>query len=350
MMDEKESAAVILAVDDTPTNLVILEKALKKPKYQTVAARSGKEALEKLVTTKPDLILLDIMMPVLDGFQVCREIKKLQDFASVPVIFLTAMEDKKYLKEAYAAGGVDFIQKPFHISELEARVNTHLEIHRLRDHLKCEVERRTKQLSEALVRLEGANVEILNRMSLASEFRDNETGNHLKRMSRYSVAIGRAAGLPADELLLLESASRLHDVGKIGIPDSILLKPGKLTDDEFSVMKKHPEIGFQLLAGLDSELTRVAADIALTHHEKFDGTGYPRALKGDAIPLVGRIVAIADVFDALTTPRPYKKAWTQADATAFIKGASGTHFDPSLVSCFLQSIDEIYAVATELSN
>lgn len=342
--------ALILAVDDTPTNLVILERALRAPKYNTIRAAGGQEALAVLSQQKPDLVLLDIMMPDVDGFAVRRAMLKNPEWEAIPVIFLTALEDTKYLREAFALGAVDYITKPFHVAELEARVKTHLEIGRLRGKLEVQVAKRTAELVEALEKLECSNREILNRLSLASEYRDNETSNHLKRMSRYSVCIGRAAGLSEIMLNNLSQASMMHDAGKIGIPDAILLKPGKLTDEEFQIMKNHPKIGYQLLSGIDSEMIQMAASIALTHHEKFDGSGYPQGLKGEDIPVAGRIVAIADVFDALTTNRPYKHAWPLSEAREFIHNGSGTHFDPHLVAHFESVIAEITAIYAEFSD
>ena len=346
----QQQVAVILTVDDTPANLLILEKTLRAPRYRTLKATSGDEALKILEAEKPDLILLDIMMPGTDGFAVCRELKKKPETSAIPVIFLTALSDAKYLKEAFDMGAVDYINKPFQIAELEARVQTHLEMHRLRSQLEREVERQTCELRTALQKLENANREILKRISLASEYRDNETSNHLKRMGKYSVTIARQAGLPENMLDMLELASPMHDVGKIGIPDAILLKPAKLTPEEFAVMKTHPEIGHRLLTGLDSEFTQVAASIALTHHERFDGTGYPAGLAGEDIPLEGRIVAIADVFDALTTDRPYKRAWDIDEAIRYITDQSGSHFDPRLVECFQKALPEILQIRENFKN
>lgn len=342
--------ALILAVDDTPANLLILEKTLLEPNYRIKKALSGAEALRAVAEERPDLILLDIMMPESDGFDVCRQLKANPATAGIPVIFLTAVDETKSLRDGFALGAVDYIRKPFQTAELVARVSTHIEINNLRNHLEGEVARRTNELSEALAKLRAANQDILNRLSLAAEYRDDETSNHLKRMSRYSVLIGKAAGLDDALLENMGLASQMHDVGKIGIPDGILLKPGKLTADEFNIMKKHPKIGGDLLSGLDSEITRLAESIALTHHEKFDGTGYPHGLKGEAIPVEGRIVAIADVFDALTSVRPYKAAWSHEDAIAHIRTASGAHFDPRLVKCFDDVLPEILRTANEIKN
>lgn len=342
--------ATVLIVDDSPVNLTLLESILGKMGCTSVPAASGFEALKITEASKPDIILLDIVMPDLDGIEVCRRLKQNPATAATPVIFITAQDDDNLLRDGFKAGAVDFLRKPYSSDELMARMQLHIEISRLRNNLEVEVAERTRELSEAMRRLELANREVLNRLTLAAEHRDNETANHLKRMSRYSVALGKRAGMAPQRLEYLALASPMHDVGKIGIPDHILLKPGKLTPEEFEVMKTHPQKGANLLAGLDSDLTETARQIALTHHEKFDGSGYPRGLRGHEIPLEGRIVAIADVFDALTSERPYKTAWTIEAAMEYIHTSSGTHFDPELVKCFCEALPEIRQICYEFSD
>lgn len=344
------NSAKLLLVDDTPANLVILQKSLTAPAYETISATGGLEAIRLARESMPDLILLDIMMPGVDGFEVAKQLRHDAVTKSIPIIFLTALDDPKIMEQGFAAGAVDFITKPFRIAELKARVNIHVEITRLRGKLEIEVERRTQELTDALKKVERSNAETLKRLCLAAEYRDNETSNHLKRMSKVSMAIAKAAGLDDKNLEYLALASQMHDVGKIGIPDGILLKPGKLTPEELEVMKRHPQIGGDLLANIDSEVTWMAESIALTHHEKYDGSGYPKGLKGEAIPLEGRIVAIADVFDALTSERPYKKAWAIEDAVAHVQAGSGTHFDPKLIAIFNSILPEILAVHKELKE
>jgi putative two-component system response regulator len=343
-----QHSSTILIVDDASANLVILEKSLPLPEFTTFRAENGREALQLAEARLPDLVLLDLMMPEMDGLTVCRQLKANPKTHAIPVIFLTAMNDPKYLRDGFSAGAVDFVTKPFKVGELLARVRTHLEIHRLRNNLELEVAKRTQELSRTMQRLEESNEIILKRLGLAAEFRDGETSNHLKRMSRYSVLLGAAAGMDKATLAKFELASQMHDVGKIGIPDKILLKPGKLDEEERAIMYNHPTIGGELLEGIQSEIAQMAAQVALTHHEKFDGSGYPAGLKGNEIPLTGRIVAIADVFDALTSQRPYKAAWTVDDAIAYILAGSGTHFDPQLVEHFRKSVPEILKIRENL--
>jgi putative two-component system response regulator len=340
----------ILVVDDAPTNLVILAQTLAQNNYRIIEADCGEAALRQVSNDLPDLILLDIMMPDIDGIEVCRRLKKDPRTANIPVIFLTGADDTENLMAAFAAGGVDYLTKPFRTAELLSRVRTHIDINFLRGHLESEVARRTQELSDAMHKLERANIEILNRLTLAAELKDEETANHLKRMSFYSVILGTAIGMPEEKLKMLSLASTMHDVGKIGIPDSILLKLGKLTVEEFEIMKTHPKIGEQLLSGLESDHVQMAASIAISHHEKFDGSGYLNGLAGEAIPLEGRIVAIADVFDALTSARPYKEAWPIDKAVQHIKDGSGKHFDPQLVSHFVSSLPLLLKIHTEFSD
>ncbi len=344
------AGAHLLIVDDSPANLMILEKILSRQNCRVSQATSGEQALEIVYADKPELILLDVMMPGMNGFEVCRSLKSAPDTAHIPVIFVTAADEIDQVKEGFASGGADFIRKPFQPDELVARGRLHIENIRLRGHLEAQVRARTAELSGALKNLHGANQELIRRLSQAAELRDNETANHLHRMSHYSVAIARAIGLDEEVLAMLAQASPMHDIGKIGIPDRILLKPGKLTPEEFAEMKKHPQIGADLLSGLEAPIIRMAATIALTHHEKFDGSGYPHGLKGKEIPIEGRIVAIADVFDALTTSRPYKEPWPVEKAVAFMREQSGKHFDPQLIARFDEVHDEIMAIFSKLSD
>lgn len=348
--DKPLAGSRILIVDDSPANLVILEKMLAYQDCSVSKAENGETALALARSEIPDLILLDVMMPGMNGFEVCRELKAAPATADIPVIFVTAADEIEHVKEGFASGGADFVRKPFQPAELLARSGLHVENRRLRGHLELQVKARTTELSGALSDLRAANLELIHRLSQAAELRDNETANHLHRMSHYSVAIARAAGLDAEAITLIQEASPMHDLGKIGIPDGILLKPGKLTTEEFAVMKKHPQIGAELLAGLDAPVIRMAATIALTHHEKFDGSGYPYGLSKQSIPIEGRIVAIADVFDALTTSRPYKEAWPLERALAYLHEHAGTHFDPELIAAFDRAEEEIMAIRKRLSD
>ncbi|ATC94150.1 response regulator [Pseudoalteromonas tunicata] len=314
----------LLLVDDEPVNLRIL-KQLLHPDYQLIFAKHGEEALKLALQERPDLILLDIMMPDMTGFEVCQQLKQRPETQAIPVIFVTALSEEHDEAAGFAVGAVDYITKPISTAVVKARIKTHLSL------VQADELRKTR-------------LQVIQRLGRAAEYKDNETGTHVLRMSHYSKVIALAYGLSeaqADDLL---HAAPMHDIGKIGIPDSIMLKPGKLTDDEFTIMKTHAEIGAEIIGEADSELLRLAKSVALTHHEKWDGTGYPNGLKGDAIPLEGRIVALADVFDALTSKRPYKEAWPIEQTMDYIRQQSGVHFEPKLVELFEQNLAEIIQI------
>ena len=324
----------ILLVDDTKANIDILVRALKDD-YKLGVALSGENAVAYTQTHPLDLILLDILMPGMNGFDVCRQLKKSPETADIPIIFITAMDDPAHKRRGLAMGAVDYITKPFDISEVKARVKTHLTLKVNREILKNKkiileekVRQRTRELKET-------QVEIINRLSLASKFRDYGTGQNVLRISHIAEMLGKEAGLSTEEVERLALSSTLHDVGKIGIPDTILMKQGKLSNAEWRHIKEHTTIGSQLLAGSRSKLIQEARTIALTHHERWDGTGYNQGLKGEEIPLVGRIVAICDVFDALISQRPHKDPWPMEAAFQAIHEGSGTHFNPHLASLFM---------------
>lgn len=330
----------VLIVDDTPENIDILVGILKD-RYQLKAATSGKAALEIIAEKhKPDIVLLDIMMPEIDGYQVCQMIKTDPTTRKIPVIFITAMNDVEDETKGFSYGAVDYITKPVSPSIVLARVATHLALYDQKNHLEKMVEERTAEIYDT-------RLEIVRRLGIAAEYKDNETGQHIIRMSQYCQLVGREYGLPKEEQTLLLNASPMHDIGKIGIPDRVLLKPGKLDPPEWEIMKTHTTIGSLIIGDHPSELLRTAKMITLTHHERWDGTGYPNGLKGENIPLYGRIVAIADVFDALTSERPYKHAWTVEDAVEEIKRGNGAHFDPKVVESFLGALPDILKVRTE---
>ncbi|MBA4002605.1 MAG: two-component system response regulator [Delftia sp.] len=304
----------LLLVDDDPTNLHVLRQILGED-YRLSFATDGRKALQ-LAQHQPDLILLDIMMPELDGYAVCRQLKAQADTARIPVIFITALSDGQDEALGFASGAVDYIVKPVRAPVVRARVRNHLSLVKLDE-------------------LRSTRLQIVQRLGRAAEYRDNETGMHVIRMSHYAKTLALAAGCTdewADDLL---NAAPMHDVGKIGIPDAILLKNGPLTAEEWTVMRRHPQIGAEIIGEHYSQVLQMAYSIALTHHEKWDGTGYPQGLAGEDIPLASRIVAVADVFDALTTERPYKHAWTVDDAMEHIEQQAGAHFDPRLVPLFI---------------
>ncbi|MDO9142776.1 HD-GYP domain-containing protein [Rhodoferax sp.] len=335
----------ILIVDDEPANLKLLDKMLGGQGYQNlVLVADPREVIDRYRTARPDLILLDINMPHLDGYQVMAQLKALNDPLLPPIVILTAQHGKDYLLRALAAGARDFIGKPFDRNELLMRVRNLLDAqlaHRMVHDQKAVLEEMVRARTEELHR---TRLQVVQRLGMAAEYRDEETGYHILRMSHVCALLARAVGWSELDCDLILSASPMHDIGKIGIPDAIMLKPGKFEPHEWDIMKTHATIGAKLLDGDDSTLMRMAREIAVTHHEKWDGSGYPNGLAGEAIPQAGRIAALADVFDALTSVRPYKKAWTVEAAVDLIKANSGQHFDPQLVEVLLQELAGIVAI------
>ncbi len=324
--------ARILIVDDQEANVRLLEGILKRAAgYHALRSTTdSREVIPLFAEFHPDLILLDLHMPHMDGFAVMEELKKVMaPGVFLPILVLTADVTPEAKQRALAGGAKDFLAKPFDPVEVLLRIKNLLETRFL--HLELQ-----SQLADA-------HLEVIDRLAMAAEYRDDETGEHIKRVGQTSALLARALRLPSDQVLLIRRAATLHDVGKIGIPENILLKPGRLTPDEFEVMKSHTTIGARILSGGAFPLLQMAEEIALTHHERWDGSGYPRGLKGEAIPLVGRIVAVADVFDILSHPRPYKKAWTADEAIAELQRVAGTHFDPAVVSAFLDLHEDTLA-------
>ena len=317
---------LILAVDDEASNLQLLRQILQDH-YRLRFAKDGPRALDLAREELPDLILLDVMMPGMSGYEVCAALKADPALAGVPVIFVTALNDTDDELEGFEAGAVDYITKPVSPPIVRARVRTHLSLVRMEE-------------------LRASRLEIVQRLGLAAEYKDNETGLHVIRMSHFARILGLAAGMTEAEADDLLHAAPMHDVGKIGIPDRVLLKPGPLDPDEWKIMQGHSLIGAEIIGQHEQGVLALARNIALTHHEKWDGTGYPNGLAGDAIPLEGRICAIADVFDALTSIRPYKKAWTEEESLDFLVKQKGRHFDPVLVDLFLAQMPAIRAIRT----
>jgi putative two-component system response regulator len=313
--DIAERRQKLLLVDDEPSNLQVLRHILQDS-YRLLFARDGDKAIELAGREQPDLILLDVMMPGMTGYQVCRALKRDPATRAIPVIFVTALTDTDDEAEGFEAGAVDYITKPVSPLIVKARIRTHLSLVRVDE-------------------LRETRLQIVQRLGMAAEYKDNETGLHVIRMSHYSRLLALAAGLGEAEAEDLLHAAPMHDVGKIGIPDAILRKPGKLDADEWSVMREHSRIGAKIIGEHPGGLLKMAHNIALYHHEKWDGSGYPHGLRGEAIPLEARIVAIADVFDALTSERPYKKAWSVEEAVALIRSEAGRHFEPRLVELFI---------------
>ena len=340
----------ILIVDDTPENIEILGSLLKD--YKRIIAVNGEQALQKArQTPSPDLILLDVMMPKMDGFEVCRRLKADKATEHIPIIFVTALGETMDETRGFELGAVDYVTKPFNPAIIKARVETHMSLQRARftlaSHnriLEEKVAERTAQLNLAMEKLHTASLDTIIRLSRAAEYRDDDTGAHVLRMSRYATAVARKMDLGETACRNLLHAAPMHDVGKIGIPDRILLKPGKLDSEEWKIMKSHCEMGADILAGSESEVVALGEIIALSHHEKWDGSGYPSGLKGEEIPLVGRICAVADVFDALTSKRPYKNPFSLEKASAIIQEGRGNHFDPDVVDAFFAVMPEILSI------
>jgi putative two-component system response regulator len=345
MLEEKTiKEAKILIVDDQPANVTLIEKILDIDGYINVISTTDPTQVESIyMEQNSDLILLDLNMPVMDGYQVLAKIREV-DPDYPPIIVLTAQSDRESRIKALGLGARDFLAKPFDRLELMTRIRNMLEVRIMTKAMKNQnkildamVEARTKELNHT-------RLEVIRRLGRAAEYRDDMTGYHIVRMSRYSQLLALAAGMSEKEAEVLLNASPMHDIGKIGIPDSVLLKPGKLDPEEWKIMQTHVDIGVEILSGSDSSLMNMAAEVAQNHHEKWDGSGYPCALVGEDIPLTGRIVAVADVFDALTTERPYKKAWAIDEAIEFLKEQRGKHFEPRLVDLFIEILPDILMV------
>ncbi len=303
--------------------------------------QDSRQVLDRYREARPDVILLDINMPHLDGYQVMEQLKALNDPLLPPILILTAQQGRDHLLKTLASGARDFVSKPFDRIELLMRVRNlldaqlaHRMMHDQTAMLEDMVRVRTKALSET-------RLQVVRRLGRAAEYRDNETGLHIIRMSQYSALLAKSLGWSAESCELMLHASPMHDIGKIGIPDAILLKPGKLDASEWEIMKTHTTIGAKLLEDDESDLLQLASEIAISHHEKWDGTGYPKGLFSTAIPQSGCIVAVADVFDALTSVRPYKEAWLVEDAVDYMQNNADTHFDPEVVAHFMKCLPEI---------
>jgi putative two-component system response regulator len=341
MPDWPLEQARIMVVDDQQANLQILERMCNGAGYQNVkTVADSRHALAAFLEQEPDLVLLDLVMPHLDGFEVMAQIKaRVPREEYLPILVLTTDVTAESRQRALSIGAKDFVNKPFDRGEVELRIRNLLETRFVYRELRKHNENLEVMVQERTADLDAARLEILERLALAAEYRDDTTGQHTRRVGRVSALIARALGLPGEEVELLERAAPLHDVGKIGVPDQILLKGGRLTPEEFSLIKTHTTIGAKILGGSRNKLLQFAEEIALLHHEHWDGTGYTPGLAEDAIPLSARIVAIADVYDSLTHERPYKRAWSKDEAVTEIRAGTGSHFDPAVVRAFMEIID-----------
>lgn len=327
----------VLVADDSPQNIELLSRVLGQ-EYRVKVATSGDKALKIVYSDEPpDLILLDIMMPDLSGHEVCRRIKANPDRRRIPIIFVTAMSTIEDEALGLSLGAVDYITKPISPPLVQARVRTHLALYDQSRELERMVAQRTAELV-------ATRQQIIRRLGRAAEFKDNETGNHIIRISHISRLIAQQVGMGPEAVQLLFQTAALHDVGKIGVPDHILLKPGPLDDDERAAVRRHPQIGADIIGKHDNELLAAARTIALTHHERWDGAGYPQGLQGEQIPIFGRIVAVADVFDALMNKRPHKPAFSASQSLAIMADERGKAFDPVLLDAFFQAQFEVLRV------
>ena len=325
-------SSMVLIVDDEYSGRETLQSVLEGEGYELEMAENGSQAIEKAKKLLPDVILLDIMMPGMTGFEVCQRIRSDPQIAEIPIIVLTALDDRESLLNALKAGADDFISKPFDRFELRARL---LGITRLNRYQKL-LQERTK-LREANEHLLAAYEETIEGLSHALDLRDKETEGHSLRVTELTIRLAQAYGLTEEEITHIRRGALLHDMGKIGVPDAILQKPAALSDEEWRVMRKHPQYVYDMLYSV--QYLRPALSIPYCHHEKWDGTGYPRGLKGEQIPMAARLFAVADVWDALTSDRPYRPAWSREEALDFIREQSGSHFDPLVVDLFFRVIE-----------
>ena len=327
---KNEERKCILLVDDEPTNLQVLRHTLQD-EYRLLFAKDGDKALQLAQAEKVDLILLDVMMPGMTGYDVCKVLKGAPATRAIPVIFITALNQVSDEQMGFDLGAVDYITKPFSPIIVKARVKSQLSL------VQLDVLRQTR-------------LQVVQCLGMAAEYKDNETGMHVIRMSHYAKTLALRAGYGEAEAEELLHAAPMHDVGKIGIPDAILQKPGKLEPEEWFIMQQHARIGADIIGEHATGLLQTARMIALYHHEKWDGSGYPNGVAGNDIPQAARIIAIADVFDALTSVRPYKAAWSVEDALALIQRESGKHFDPELVPLFVECLPEILDIKARWSD
>ncbi|MFW9618365.1 MAG: HD-GYP domain-containing protein [Sulfurospirillum sp.] len=322
--------AKILVIDDTPEYIEMLSSILSE--YEVYAAKEGKKGILLAETVQPDLILLDINMPLMTGYEVCRRLKQIEKVRHIPVIFLTANDGSDYEEIGFNLGAVDFISKPFHAALLKARVRTHVSLFQLQSNLQAQVDSQTEEIRKL-------NHEMTYLSASIAELKSKETGQHLRRVAEFCYLFCKFLGKDEAECEKIKMASVLHDIGKVGISDDILNKPAKLNDEEWKVMKQHSLMGYEMLIDSEFELMRLAAMIALEHHERWDGEGYPYGKKGDEISLVGRICAVLDVFDSLLDKRVYKEPWEEKVVRDYFVMMKGSQFDPVITDILLENFD-----------
>ena len=341
----------VLIVDDTEINLILFSALVKK--LDDCVAHTFMSALQGLLwaaDNEPDLVIVDYMMPEIDGLEFIRRLRQMPSCEGVPVLMITANDQKQLRYRALDLGANDFLIKPVDKVEFLARTKNMLSLSQARKSLSNRAVWLAAEVRKATAEIVARERETVFRLCKAAEYRDPETGAHILRMAHYSQLIARGLGLPIEDQELLLEAAPMHDIGKVGIADKILLKPGRLDGDEFEIMKQHAMYGFELLQGSSSRVLQAGAEIARGHHEKFDGSGYPAGLRGGDIPIFSRIVAVADVFDALTSERPYKSAWPLQEAVDFLREGAGKHFDPECVQAFLGAWEDVLAIRSRYTE
>lgn len=334
----------VLIVDDIGKNIQVVANLLKDENYHLSYATSGNQALEIVRGSMFDLILLDIMMPGLDGYETCKRIKQLPNYSETPVIFLTARDDHDSIVKGFASGGQDYVTKPFNTAELLARVGTHLKLKAFEDSQQQKIDDAIAELRRLNDELEDSQKEVVFTLGAIAETRSKETGMHVKRVAEYSRLLAILSGTPVHEADILALASPMHDLGKVGIPDNILHKNGPLTHEERVIMDTHAQLGYDMLKRSNREILKTAAIVALEHHEKWDGSGYPYKKSGLNIHLYGRVTALADVFDALCSKRCYKEPWNDDEIFDYIRSQKGGHFDPALVDLFFDNLEHFLII------
>jgi putative two-component system response regulator len=352
--DSPSRLFVILIVDDEATAVRLFEAILENDGYKTMSARSGREALESAIANLPDLILVDLMMPDIDGVETLSRLKAHPRTAAIPVIVVTALDDRESKLRALEAGAAEFLSKPVDLAEVTVRVRNLLRLKAHSDFLETYNDNLAVQVSERTAQLEDAYREMVFTLVRAAEYKDEETGHHVRRISNYCRFLATEMGMTSEFINAIYLASPMHDIGKIGIPDNILLKPGELSNKEWLVMKAHCAMGAKILASGSSPYAMMGSDIALNHHERWDGSGYPNGRKGEEIPLSARIMQICDVYDALRSKRPYKEPLDHVRAVQIIGQGDGRtkpdHFDPAVLACFLAQVDRFAAVYDQFAD
>jgi putative two-component system response regulator len=347
----------VLLCDDELMNRKVASKILHKEGFEIIEAQNGQEAIEILKRQTVDLILMDLMMPVMDGYEATRIIKEDDELSTIPLIIISALSDRNAILKCLEIGADEYLTKPFDLTDFRLRINNAIKMgvyqNMLKDHkrlLEAQVKEKTKDLQNALIEVQNSEKDIISILGKTAEYRDNETSAHTLRVGEMAASMAQKFGWSDERVELMRLAAPMHDIGKVGIEDHILLKPGKLNEEEFSRMKEHVNIGNAILSQKKTPLLKLAAEIALTHHEKYDGGGYPGGLRGDDIPLSGAIVAVVDVFDALLSERPYKKAFSLEKTLDIISSDSGSHFHPSVVDVFMNNLDDFLEIRRRLGD